>query len=89
MRGSNTTCRHHIRGFHFEEYKRRVEAANPPLQVHHAASPQSYLDQLAGKKPGDEQAKLKFWPKGKMPVSMKEGRLLACAQYIVVENQVC
>jgi hypothetical protein len=89
MRGSNTTCRHHIRGFYFEEYKCRVEAAKPPLGVHHAASPQWYLDQFTVKKPGDEQMKLKFQPKGELPVSTREGRLMACAQYIVVENQVC
>jgi hypothetical protein len=27
FRGSSTTCRHHIRSIHFEEYKLRVEAA--------------------------------------------------------------
>ena len=89
MRGSNTTCRHHIRGFHFEEYKRRVEAAKPKLEVHHAASPQWYLDQFSEKKPGEQQTELKFRPKGEVAVSTREGRLMACAQYIVVEDQVC
>jgi hypothetical protein len=88
MRGSNTTCRHHIRAFHFEEYKSRVQAALPTLTLHHAASPQWYLDQVAEKMPRDEQTQLKFRPKEEMAVSTREGRLMACAQYIVVEDQV-
>src|SRR6202522_3338244 len=87
MQGSNTTCRHHICGFHFEEYKRCVEAAKPKLEVHHAASPQWYLDQFNAK-PGGEQTQIRFQPKGEVAVSTREGRLKACAQYIVVENQV-
>jgi hypothetical protein len=31
---------------------------------------------------------MKFWPKGEVAVSMKEERLMACVQYIVIENQV-
>jgi hypothetical protein len=88
LHGSNTTCRHHIRGFHFEEYKSCVEAAKPQLEVHHAASPKWYLDQFT-QKPGGEQTQIKFWPKGEVAVSTREGRLMACAQFIVVENQVC
>jgi hypothetical protein len=87
MHGSNTTCHHHIWGFYFEEYKSCVEAAKPPLEVHHTVSPQWYLDQFTAK-PGGEQMQIKLWPKDEVAVSMREGRLMACAQYIVIENQV-
>ena len=88
IRGSNTTCRHHIRGFHFKEYKTLVEAATPKLTVHHAASPKWYLEQFSEKK-GEIQTKLKLQPKKEMVVSTREGRLEAIAQYIVTQDQVC
>jgi hypothetical protein len=88
LRGSNTTCRHHIQGFYFEEYKSHVEAAKPQLKVYHAASPKWYLDQFT-QKPGGEQMQIKFWPKGEVAVSTIEERLMVCAQFIVVKNQVC
>ena len=87
MCGANTTCCHHIQRFHFEEYKCCVQAAKPQLEVHHTMLPQWYLDQFT-EKLRDEQTQLKFWPKGEVPVSTRERRLKACAQYIVVENQV-
>ena len=88
MHGSNTTCHHHIWTFHFEEYKCCGQAAKPQLEVHHAALQQWYLDQFT-EKPGGEEMQLKFWPKREVPVLMREERLKACVQYIVVENQVC
>ena len=78
-----------FRDFHFEEYKQCVEAAKPKLEVHHAALPQWYFNQFAEKKPGEQQTELKFWPKGEVAVSTREGRLMVCVQYIIVENQVC
>jgi hypothetical protein len=50
-------------------------------------SPHWYLEQFTAK-PGGEQMQMKFWPKGEVAVSMKEERLMACVQYIVIENQV-
>jgi hypothetical protein len=90
IRGSNTTCRHHIRSVHFEEYKSRVDAAIPKLEVHHATMPKWYLSQLnkEDEKEGEMQTTLKFKSKEQV-VSTKEGRLKAIAEFIVIENQVC
>jgi hypothetical protein len=68
----------------------RVEATTPKLELHHAASPKWYLNQLNKKleKDGERQQTLNF--KQKQPVvSTKEGRLNAIAEFIVIENQVC
>jgi hypothetical protein len=91
IRGSNTTCRHHIRSIHFEEYKSRVEAATPKLELHHATIPKWYSNQLKKEldKEGEkQQTLLNFKPKQQV-VSTKEGRLSAIAEFIVIENQVC
>jgi uncharacterized protein YacL (UPF0231 family) len=91
IRGSNTTCRHHTRSIHFEKYKSRIEAATPKMELHHAATPKWYSNQLKRelKKEGEkEQMLLKFKQK-QQTVSTKEGRLNVIAEFIVIENQVC
>src|ERR1700678_3174641 len=84
FRGSNTTCSHHIRSIHFEEYKLHVEAATPKLELHHAAIPKWYSNRLRKEfdKEGEkQQTLLKF--KSKQPVvSTREGRLNVIAEFI-------
>ena len=91
IRGSNTTCCHHVRSAHFEEYKSCVDAATPKLELHHAAIPKWYSNKLREKleKERETQQTLLDFKSKQQVVSTKEGRLNAIAEFIVIENQVC
>lgn len=39
LTGSNSSCRNHIRSYHYDEYKARCEAAKPPIMLNQRCIP--------------------------------------------------
>jgi hypothetical protein len=84
FRGSNSSARTHIRTHHFSEYKKRCEDADPPIQMNEQCIPEEWE-----KGERQQQTTLKFGAVKQNWETTVEGRIVAVAQFIACENQVC
>jgi hypothetical protein len=86
--GSNSTCRGHIAGHHFDEYEKRCNAAAPPIALNFRCIPEA-VKKARREAAKSRQSLLKF-PSMKMPTEfLREAILEAVARHIACDDQVC
>jgi hypothetical protein len=90
LTGSNSSCRAHIRSYHYEEYKARCTAAKPPIPLHPRCIPADVVkaesDEKKKKKSG--QQTLDFARVSRPVHFTRESVLDAVARHVACDNQV-
>lgn len=89
LAGSNTSCRNHIRSYHYEEYKARCAAALPPITMNQRCIPADVVSaEAAGKKTKGKKGVQQTLGFRKAKEFTWEEVLDAVAKHIACNNQV-
>ena len=87
--GSNSSCRNHIRSFHYGEYKARCTAAKPPITLNQRCIPANVKAEERGKTTRAKQQKKLEFPNMDKPIEYsRDGVLDAVARHVACDNQV-
>lgn len=85
--GSNSTCRGHIAGHHFEEYEKRCNAAIPKVQLNFRCIP-DHVKGAKGKGKEKGQMMLGFQKVAPLTEFSRERIVDAVAKHIACDDQV-
>ena len=86
--GSNSTCRGHIAGHHFEEYEKWCNEATPKIKPNFRCIPEAVANTRKEKGKAKLQTALNF-PRAKVPMEFtREGLQEVVAKHMACDDEV-